>query len=158
MAEMDRRSGCVLFLAGKDIDEQVYQEEKRWSMYHDRMEKELRYAQDEYEKATTCFNDSKTLKDIRDKKKAACEAAGKGCKRAEKANMEYKASPSSLCFDFLRLDRGYWRRLGENPAEAFCLIPFHKQRPARRWGAVCEKFGKIYTRKFYNLKNERLLN
>lgn len=120
MAEMDRRSGCVLFLAGKDIDEQVYQEEKRWSMYHDRMEK--------------------------------------GCKRAEKANMEYKVSPSSLCFDFLRLDRGYLRRLGENPAGAFCLIPFHKQRPARWWGAVCEKFGKIYTRKFYNLKNERLLN
>lgn len=69
---VDLQSGCVLFLAEKDIYEQIYQkEEKKWSMYHDRMEQEFRHAPDAYEKAKICFNDSKTLKAICDKKKAA---------------------------------------------------------------------------------------
>lgn len=139
---VDLQSGCVLFLAGKDIYEQVYQEEeKKWSMYHIRMKKELSYAQDEYRKAETNFNDSETLKDIRDRKKAACETAKRGYERAERAKMEYKASPDSLCFDYLRLDRVLLRGFGENPAGMFRLWPvFHRQAKEEGYQAVLTKF------------------
>lgn len=139
---VDLRSGCVLFLAGKDIYEQVYQEEeKKWSTYHDRMEKELSRAQDEYRKAKTNFNDSKALKDLRDKKKAACEAAKKGCKRAKEARERYEASPDRLCFDYLRLDRVLLRRFEENPAGMFRLWPvFHRQAKEEGYQGVLTKF------------------
>lgn len=139
---VDLRSGCVLFLAGKDIYEQVYQEEeKKWFMYRDRMEKKLKYAQDAYEKAKTGFSDSRDQKDIRDKMKARCEAAEKGFRRAEKAAMEYEASPAGLCFDFLRLDRAYLKQSGGNPAGAFRLKPvFHEQAKEEDCQAVLTRF------------------
>lgn len=139
---VDLRSGCVLFLAGKDIYERAYQEEeKRWSVYFDRVKKELGRAQDEYQKAKTNYNDSEALKDIRDRKKAACEAARKGYERAERAKMEYEASPASLCFDYLRLDRALLRGVGENPAGMFRLRPvFHRQAKEEGYQAVLTKF------------------
>lgn len=139
---VDLRSGCVLFLAGKESYEQGYQEEeKKWLAYRDRMEKKLRYAQDAYEKAKTGFSDSTEQREIRDRMKTICEAAEKGLKRAEKAAMEYKASPAGLCFDFLRLDRSHLKRSGQNPAGAFRMRPvFHTQAREAGYQDVLMKF------------------
>lgn len=139
---VDLYSGCVLFLAGKDIYEQVYQEmEHRWEQYYGRKVKELSLAQDEYEKAERSYNDKKELETIRNKKKAACKAAKNGYNRAKQERQEYEKSPARLCFDFLRLDRGHLSRFGENPAGAFRLHPvFHRQAEEENYRAVLTKF------------------
>lgn len=139
---VDLRSGCVLFLAGKDIYEQVYQEQdKKWAAYTARVEKEFLYAQDVYRKAqTSFFNDIEKLKKSRDEKKADLEAARKGHKRAQEIQRMYESSPSRLCFDYLRLDKAQLVRVKENPAGAFCLWPDFHRKVKEEYQAVLKKF------------------
>lgn len=141
----DLRSGCVLFLAGRDIYEQAYEEEEtRWRRYFSRMAEEYRRAKEAYDRARTereRIADRQALKEACGRRQDACKRAERGCKRAEAARESYEASQASLCFDYLRLDREHLRRNGENPAGAFRLRPvFHRQAEEAGYRAVLEKF------------------
>lgn len=137
---VDLRSGCVLFLAGRDIYERRYEKEEAWCRQeYNRTAEEYRRAKKLYDSAMEA--DRQELKEACERRQRACKKAEKGLKRAEEANMEYKATPASLCFDFLRLNKKYLKQFGENPAGAFRLKSvFHSQAKEEGYQDVLMKF------------------
>lgn len=141
----DLRSGCVLFLAGRDIYERRYEkEEEWWRQEYKRTAEEYRRAKKLYDSAMEIperIADRQELKEACGRRQSACKKAEKSLKRAKEANMEYKATPASLCFDFLRLNKKYLKQFGENPAGAFRLKSvFHKQAKEEGYQDVLMKF------------------
>ena len=142
---VDLQSGCVLFLAGRDIYQQAYQsEEKGWEELYQRMAEDCRHARKNYETAMEVREqrvDRQKLKEACERKEQACKRAEKRYRRAKADTEEYKTSPARLCFDYLRLDRVFFKQLGENPAGAFRLRPlFHKQAKEGSYQRVLAKF------------------
>ena len=142
---VDLRSGCVLFLAGKDIYEQVYQDqEKSWKQLYERRKEAHRRAKEECELASRVRErrvDRQELKEACERRERACKKAERAYKRAKADREEYEKSPASLCFDYLRLDRALLGWLGENPAGAFRLRPvFHQQAEEKSYQDILTKF------------------
>lgn len=142
---VDLQSGCVLFLAGKDIYEQVYQDqEKNFKQHYEQRKEAHRRAQEECELAGRVRErrvDRQALKEACERREKACKKAEKAYKRAKADREEYEKSPASLCFDFLRLDRALLGRLGENPAGAFRLWPvFHRRAKEENYQNVLTEF------------------
>lgn len=142
---VDLRSGCVLFLAGKDIYEQVYQDlEKSRKQYYEQMKEAHRRAQEEYElarKVRERMVDRQELKETCERRERDCKKAEREYRRAKAGREEYETSPARLCFDYLRLGRARLKRVRENPAGAFRLWPvFHRQAREERYQDVLKNF------------------
>lgn len=126
---VDLQSGCVLFLAGKEIYKRAYHREVRqWRTSCGIMEEQLARLEEQYAAARKAGGDTRQRKALRDQKKKELEKEEKKREKAEKTVEQYEKTAENLCFDFLRLDRRQMNRAGENPAGKLRLLPvFHTQ-------------------------------
>ncbi len=133
---VDLYSGCVFFLAGKELYEEVYlQEVEKWK--DARKDAAVAYEQakktkEEYEHRLQ--QDPEHLKRLRKellaREKNYDDAVGK-YNRAVEAKKEFDNTQSLFCFDYLRLDEEHLERFPGDVRGALRLGPhFHENAPS----------------------------
>ncbi len=123
---VDPRSGCVFFLAGKEVYRRGYMEE-------------------EAVRKKICERARKKLEDATDKKAATiAEKAYRNAKdayiQAKKAREAYENSPAFFCFDYLRLDGEHLRQFPWDVGGAFRLRSKFLENERKSYQDVLEDF------------------
>ena len=126
---VDPRSGCVFFLAGKELYRELYTaEEARAKEDLEQAREALRFKKEQYERARAQRGQTdawiERAKRFYEAAKEACGKKEAAYQRAIKAREDYEASSARFCFDFLRLDGS---RFPRDVGGAFRLRPkFHE--------------------------------
>lgn len=144
---VDLYSGCVFFLAGKDLYEAVYShEEKKRQDVLKSAEKALENAKkskEEYEREHRKRRDAdhleKLQKNVRDAEKAR-KTAEKEYTRAMKAKKDFEDTESLFCFDYLRLDEEHLDQFYGDVRGAFRLGPHFHENAKKSREVLLNKF------------------